>query len=177
MKAAVRALAASGMLVVTFGLLVAIGCGGGSDGSSTTAATQTTEATQAKATATVRGPEPKVELPQGSPPKKLVVENLKVGHGAEARAGDLLTTQFVAVRIDGKPFESSWERGNRPFSFHLGAEESSPGWETGLRGMRVGGRRELIIPPDLISRFGTPPESGPEDTLVYVIDLLEVSRP
>lgn len=164
MKAAVRRPAASVALIAVLALTAA-GCGGGGSGG---------EASSTQAT--VRGPEPEVRLPQGPPPKTLVVKNLKVGHGAEARAGDLLTTQFVAVRINGKPFESSWEPRHAPFSFHLGAEESSPGWETGLRGMRVGGRRELIIPPDLTSRFGTPPESGPEDTLVYVVDLLEVER-
>lgn len=146
--------------------LLASGCGG--DGG----ATSSTEPT-----VTVTGPEPSVPLPAGRPPRKLVVKDLRPGKGREARAGDELTTQFIALRVNGKKFESSWEPGRKPFSFELGANESSPGWERGLRGMRVGGRRELIIPPNLTSRFGTPPESGPEDTLVYVVDLLRVSRP
>ena len=165
--------------------LLAAGCGGsgnstestGSTGS--TASSKTSEASVAtKPAAKVKGPEPKVHLPPGPPPKKLVVKDLKIGRGREAKAGDELTTQFVADFITGKQLESSWEEGNRPFSFHLGANESSPGWERGLRGMRVGGRRELIIPPLLTSRFGVPPSSrGPEHTLVYVVDLLAVTPP
>lgn len=122
----------------------------------------------------VTGRPPEVSLPTGQPPHDLVVKDLKPGTGAAARPGDELTTQFVAVFVTGKKLESSWGAGRQPFSFKLGANESSPGWERGLRGMREGGRRELIVPPHLSSRFGTPPNSGPEDTLVYVIDLLDV---
>lgn len=148
-------------------ILTATGCRGGGDTSQSRTSAPPAAAQAAGA--------PRVELPEGPPPRNLVAEDLKEGHGARARAGDLLTTQFVAVYITGKPFESTWERGRKPFSFHLGANESSPGWERGLRGMRVGERRELIVPPDLFSRFGTPPGSGPEDTLVYVVDLVAIN--
>jgi peptidylprolyl isomerase len=118
--------------------------------------------------------EPKVPRPSGPEPKQLVVRDLRPGWGVAAREGDLLTTKLVAISYNGDPFESSWEPGSRPFSFHLGAEEASPGWEKGLRGMRVGGRRELIVPPDLASRFG-PLESG--EALIYVVELIGVTPP
>ena len=124
--------------------------------------------------ATAQGSEFGVAPPPGAPPKTLVVRDLDEGTGREARPGDLLSTQFVAVYVDGRELESSWDPGQKPFSFRLGAEEASPGWEEGIPGMKVGGRRELIVPPDLASRFGTQPGSGPEDTLVYVVELLGV---
>ncbi len=149
------------------------GCGGGGGGggdspSSTGAANPPLK---------VSGPEPKVSLPKGRPPKDLVVRDLRPGRGAEARRGDELTTQFVAVYVTGERQESSWERGRKPFSFRLGAKESNPGWERGMPGMRVGGRRELIVPPRLTSRFGVPPGTGPDKTLVYVVELLAVEPP
>lgn len=146
--------------------LVVAGCGG-DDSSAGSNAAESPSGTV--------GTEPSVELPKGAPPKKLVVKDLREGDGEEAKNGDELTTQFVAAYVTGERFESSWEPGNRPFTFRLGADESSPGWERGLPGMRVGGRRELIIPPKLTSRFGVPPGTGPEQTLVYVIDLLEIN--
>jgi len=113
-------------------------------------------------------------LPGGGPPEDLVVEDLRPGWGVEAKSGDLLETQFVAVKIDGQPFESTWEYDNRRFSFHLGEDEASPGWERGLRGMEVGGRRELIVPGDMASRYGVLP---PEESLVYIIELVGVAPP
>lgn len=154
-------------------LVLVFGCGNEGDDDTTTK----TGSSAAEAQVAVSGPEPQVQPPEGAPPKKLVVRDIKQGSGPEAKPGDELTTQFVAIFVTGKSLESSWDAGSRPFSFQLGANESSPGWETGLRGMKEGGRRELIVPPRLSSRFGTPPESGPEDTLVYVIDLLDVTPP
>lgn len=172
--------------VVATGVLVAVlalGCGDEGDNVDTSRESSTTETGQesksnpVEAQVKVSGPEPKVRPPKGAPPKKLVVRDLKPGNGPEARPGDELTTQFVAIFVTGKQFESSWDAGSQPFSFQLGANESSPGWERGLRGMREGGRRELIVPPRISSRFGVQPGSGPEDTLVYVIDLLDVGGP
>ena len=147
--------------------LVMGGCGSSSDSSlSSTGATA--------ATATV-GPPPKVVVPNGAPPKTLVVTDLKKGTGAEAKHGDELTVQFAAVRyVTGQKFESSWDPGSKPFTFHLDHEDVSPGWVKGIPGMKVGGRRRLIVPPKMTSRYGVPPGTGPEATLVYVIDLLEV---
>jgi peptidylprolyl isomerase len=114
---------------------------------------------------------PKIEAPSGAPPKQLVIKDQIEGDGVVVRRGDDLAVRFVSVRyVNGKHFETIWDK---PFRFTLGSEDVSPGWVKGLPGMRVGGRRQLIVPYKMISRFGVPPESGPEDTLVYVIDLLE----
>jgi peptidylprolyl isomerase len=145
--------------------LVAGGCGS-SSASPEAEAARTTIAFGAKR-------EPRVELPAKAP-KELVVKELRPGWGVEAKEGDLLTTKFVAKFVDGRHFESSWDPGAKPFSFHLGAEESSPAFERGLRGMRVGGQRELIVPHDVASRFG---ELPPEDNFVYVVELIGVAPP
>jgi peptidylprolyl isomerase len=161
-------LASSGALVVLCAVFAAAGCGSSS-------AEPSPEETQARTTIIAASEHaPKLPLPKGAPSKDLVLKDLRLGWGVKARNGDELTTKFVAKRVNGDPFESSWDPGGVPFSFRLGANESSPGWEKGLPGMRVGGRRELIIPPDMASRFGPLP---PEDTLVYVVELLGVAPP
>lgn len=144
------------------------GCGG-SDDSSTESTGATTEASAEKT-------KPEVTVPKGAPPKKLEVEELEEGTGAEAKAGDEVTVQYVGVNYgDGEEFDSSWSR-NEPFAFTLGAGEVIPGWDQGVEGMKVGGRRELVIPPELAyGEAGAPPAIGPNETLVFVIDLLEVS--
>jgi FKBP-type peptidyl-prolyl cis-trans isomerase len=121
--------------------------------------------------------EPAVPLPKGEPPKDLVVEDLRKGSGIEARPGDLLVTQLVAQFVGGRRLESSWGEGAEPFTFELGAEEANPGWEKGLPGMRVGGLRKLIVPPDEGSRFGLVGEGKPKDTLVYVVELVAILPP
>jgi peptidylprolyl isomerase len=147
--------------------LLAAGCG---DSSSEGA-----EAEEASRTNLVSGTaqEPAVKLPAKAP-KKLVVRDLREGTGVEARKGDALITKFVAKYVDGKRFESSWDKGESPFIFELGAEESNPGWEKGLPGMRVGGMRELIVPSDMASRFGPLP---PGNDFVYVVELIGVIPP
>ncbi|MFI5027430.1 MAG: FKBP-type peptidyl-prolyl cis-trans isomerase [Solirubrobacterales bacterium] len=114
-------------------------------------------------------------VPKGAPPKRLVVKEIEKGTGAEAKAGDEVTVQYVGVNYkNGKEFDSSWSR-NEPFSFKLGAGMVIPGWDKGVAGMKVGGRRELIIPPNLAyGPAGAPPSIGPNETLVFVIDLLAV---
>ncbi len=142
------------------------GCGGG--GGSSTASTESTATTGEKT-------KPKVVVPKGAPPKTLVVRELEKGTGEEAKAGDEVTVQYVGVDYKtGKQFDASWDRGE-PFSFQLGAHQVIAGWDKGVEGMRVGGRRELIIPPSLAyGAAGSPPAIGPNATLVFVIDLLEV---
>jgi len=153
-------------------LLVA-GCGGSSDSSSSesTASGETTAAESSGGEKT----KPKVTVPKGAPPKKLEIEEIEEGSGAEAKSGDEVTVQYVGVDYkNGKEFDSSWSR-NEPFGFTLGAGEVIPGWDQGVEGMKVGGRRELIIPPSLAyGEAGAPPAIGPNETLVFVIDLLEV---
>jgi peptidylprolyl isomerase len=120
--------------------------------------------------------EPQVPLPKGSPPKHLVVKDLALGTGAEAKPGDVLVTKLVARHVTGELLESSWAGGGS-FIFQLGNDEANPGWEKGIPGMRVGGRRLLIVPPDEGSRFGTVGEGKPKDTLVYVVELVAVMPP
>jgi peptidylprolyl isomerase len=158
-------------LIALCAVLAFAGCGSSSDSSSesTGAAEATSESSAPKA-------KPKVTVPTGAPPKKLEVKELEEGSGAEAKSGDEVTVQYVGVNYkNGKEFDSSWSR-NEPFSFTLGAGEVIPGWDQGVEGMKVGGRRELIIPPELAyGETGAPPAIGPNETLVFVIDLLKVS--
>jgi peptidylprolyl isomerase len=116
-----------------------------------------------------RKSEPRIVPPNAPPPKrKVTVRDLKQGTGAVARTGDVLTVDFKGVFYEtGKPLNSSWERGE-PFTFRLGGEKGILGWEKSLQGMRVGGRRELIVPARLVSRYLKPPEATSQ---IYVIDL------
>jgi FKBP-type peptidyl-prolyl cis-trans isomerase len=117
---------------------------------------------------------PKVEVPSGPPPKKLEIKDLEEGSGPAAKAGDEVTVQYVGVNYKtGEQFDASWDRGE-PFTFKLGEELVIPGWEEGIVGMKPGGRRELIIPPELgygFQRSGTIP---PGSTLIFVVDLISV---
>ena len=159
-------------IAVCAGLLVA-GCGGDDDSSSESTAASGSPTTEASSEDT--STKPKVTVPEGAPPKQLEVEDLVPGSGAEAKSGDEVTVQYVGVNYkNGREFDSSWSR-NEPFSFTLGRGEVIPGWDQGVEGMKVGGRRELIIPPELAyGPEGSPPSIGPNETLIFVIDLLEV---
>jgi peptidylprolyl isomerase len=119
--------------------------------------------------------EPQPEPPPGPPPTDLIVENLIEGTGAKAKAGDKLTVEYIGIYYDGGSFTNSWER-RKPFSFELGGGEGliNPGWEKGLKGMRVGERRRLVVPPRYLYRGGAPSGSTPEGTIVYVVDLLRI---
>ncbi|TVR18812.1 MAG: FKBP-type peptidyl-prolyl cis-trans isomerase [Wenzhouxiangella sp.] len=110
------------------------------------------------------------------PPSELQVEDLVVGDGELASPGDLLSVQYVGVRwSDGGEFDASWERG-QPLEFQLGAGQVISGWEQGVEGMRVGGRRVITIPPQLAyGDRGAGGVIGPGETLVFVVDLQEVS--
>lgn len=118
---------------------------------------------------------PEVDVPSGSPPKELEVNDITEGDGAEAQPGDTVTMQYVGVNYsDGEEFDTSWDD-PEPFQFQLGSGQVIPGWEEGIPGMKVGGRRELIIPPDLAyGKQGSPPAIGPNETLVFVVDLVDV---
>jgi peptidylprolyl isomerase len=118
---------------------------------------------------------PVVEVPDGPPPQELEVEDIEAGDGDEAQPGDQLSVQYVGVLYDtGEEFDSSWERG-QPFQFQLGSGGVIPGWDQGIEGMKVGGRRQLVIPPDLAyGAQGQPPDIPPDATLVFVIDLISV---
>ncbi|MGA2320133.1 MAG: FKBP-type peptidyl-prolyl cis-trans isomerase [Solirubrobacteraceae bacterium] len=117
--------------------------------------------------------EPKVTPPPGPAPTKLVVKNLIVGTGAEAMAGQTITVNYVGVLFKGgKEFDASWKR-KEPFTFVLGKGQVIAGWDQGLSGMKVGGRRELTIPAVLAyGAKGSPPTIPANAPLVFVIDLL-----
>ena len=92
---------------------------------------------------------PDVEIPDGQPPIHLVIEELDVGDGDEARSGQQVSVHYVGVAWStGAQFDASWDRGET-FEFGLGAGQVIQGWDQGVAGMRVGGRRRLTIPPDL----------------------------
>lgn len=165
--------------------VVVAGCGS-SDDSSTSSSESTATSTEssekspaesggAKKSSGGEKTKPKVTVPSGPPPKKLEIKEIEEGTGAEAKAGDEVTVQYVGVGYDSKKeFDSSWSR-NEPFAFGLGAGQVIPGWDQGVEGMKVGGRRELIIPPNLAyGPAGSPPVIGKNETLIFVIDLLAV---
>jgi peptidylprolyl isomerase len=120
---------------------------------------------------------PEVSVPEGAPPGQLEIKDLQEGNGAPVERGDYVTFQYVGVDYEtGKQFVSSW--GGSPRTFTVGAGKEVPGMEKGIEGMRPGGRRELIVPPGLAyGRKGSPPTVGPNQTLVFVIDLFETSTP
>ncbi len=164
------------MLCAVLALAVA-GCGGDDDSTSSSAQTTSEETTESSAPkgAEDTGTKPEVSVPSGPPPKKLEKTDLVEGGGAEAKAGDEVTVQYVGVGYDsGEEFDASWNRGE-PFIFNLGGSEVIKGWDQGIAGMKVGGRRELVIPPNLAyGPTGSPPVIGPNETLIFVVDLVAV---
>jgi len=164
--------------------LAVAGCGGGDSTTESTEATTTLEETTTtpkqsqtteKSGQAANKTKPKVTVPSGPPPKQLEVKDIEEGSGATAKAGDVVSVQYVGVGYEsGEEFDASWDRGE-PFTFQLGAGMVIPGWDQGVEGMKVGGRRELIIPPALAyGEAGSPPAIGPNETLIFVIDLLAV---
>jgi peptidylprolyl isomerase len=122
------------------------------------------------------GSKPVVQMPTGEPPADLEMVDLTVGDGDEARAGQTVSVHYVGVAFsNGKEFDSSWNR-REPFAFRLGAGQVIEGWDHGVAGMRVGGRRQLTIPARLA--YGDRGAGGairPGETLVFVVDLLAVN--
>ena len=162
--------------------LFAAGCGDDEEEQ-----TQTTEpAATATATPTAEATEsadledtdtkPVIEKPSGDPPTELVKKDIVKGKGKTARKGSQLSMQYVGVSFStGEEFDASWDRGE-PFTFELGGGQVIQGWDQGIEGMKVGGRRQLTIPPDLAyGPAGAPPAIGPDETLIFVVDLLDVS--
>jgi peptidylprolyl isomerase len=151
---------------------IAAGCGGGGDDEEgvfpPTAETNVFEEPELEAP---KRPKPKVKAPGGPPPRKLVVKDLIEGKGPPAKDGDELTVEYHGIfYTSGKLWSSTWENTPFPLTFELGSGDQMEGWEKGLRGMKLGGRRQLVIPPNFI--YSQPRGTGPEDTLLYVIDLL-----
>jgi peptidylprolyl isomerase len=118
---------------------------------------------------------PTVTVPAGPPPSDLQITDLVVGSGPEATSGRNVTVHYVGVaHSSGKQFDASWDRGDT-FVFRLGGGQVIQGWDQGVAGMRVGGRRQLVIPPHL--GYGSRGAGGvikPNETLVFVVDLVGV---
>jgi peptidylprolyl isomerase len=130
------------------------------------------------ATTPTAGPlskEPTVTKPTGAPPTTLAKKDIFVGTGPEAKAGESVTVNYVGVLYStGAVFDASWKR-HEPFAFTLGKGQVITGWDQGIAGMKVGGRRELIIPAPLAyGAKGSPPAIPPNAALVFVVDLLAV---
>jgi peptidylprolyl isomerase len=156
------------------------GCGG-SDSSSTGTSDSSTAST-ANAGATTEGgrtiagkTKPAVSVPDGAPPQELVVNDLEEGDGAEAGPDSRVTILYVGRNWSGLPYSNSWRYPDPP-SFDLNTEELIPGLIEGLQGMKVGGRREIIVPTSLQYPPGVEhlPLRPSRDTIVFVVDLLGV---
>jgi peptidylprolyl isomerase len=120
---------------------------------------------------------PQVDIPAGqSPSYELELEDLTVGDGEEAVSGRNVEVHYVGVSwTTGDQFDASWDRGDT-FSSGLGQRQVIPGWEEGVAGMKVGGRRRITIPPHLAyGKRGAGGVIGPDETLVFVVDLVSVS--
>jgi peptidylprolyl isomerase len=159
------------LVLVLLAALALAGCGDSSEDEATAPASTSTPTPEATPAPT----KPEVEVPRGKAPERLVKKDLVVGTGPAAKAGESVSVHYVGVSyLNGRQFDASWDTG-QPFSFQLGAGQVIPGWDQGVAGMKVGGRRRLVIPPDLAyGPQGSPPAIGPNETLVFVVDLLAI---
>lgn len=118
---------------------------------------------------------PEIDFPDGPPPEDLVITEITVGEGAEAQTGQQVRVHYVGVaHSTGEEFDASYNRG-APLDFPLGAGRVIAGWDQGVVGMKVGGRRQLVIPPHL--GYGDRGAGGvikPGETLIFVVDLVDV---
>jgi peptidylprolyl isomerase len=114
----------------------------------------------------------------GAAPSELQGSDVVVGTGAEAKEGDKVTVQYVGqLFADGKEFDTSWKKGAAPFAFTLGQGQVIQGWDQGVPGMKVGGRRILVIPADLAyGAAGSPPTIPANSPLIFVVDLKKVAK-
>jgi len=170
--------------VLTIAALIAAaaGCGKSSSSNPSSSSTPAPRAVAPSVPGPGPGPnetdlkvKPEIPKPQAPPPTALQVVDLVKGKGAVAKPGQTVTVKYVGVSYDtGRQFDASWDRG-QPFPFKLGAGMVIPGWDQGVKGMRVGGRRKLVIPPDLAyGAQGQPPVIAPNATLIFDIDLTKV---
>ncbi|HEU4944895.1 MAG TPA: FKBP-type peptidyl-prolyl cis-trans isomerase [Solirubrobacterales bacterium] len=155
-------------------------CGGGDDPSATQpddsatadageSSTGTTESSSTSASA-----KPELTVPTNVPENQLVFRDVKEGSGPAAKAGDQLGVQYVGIGYKtGEEFDSSWDE-SEPFTFTLGQGEVIDGWDRGLVGMKVGGRRELVIPAKLAYGSEGTSSIAPDEALVFAVELLAI---
>jgi peptidylprolyl isomerase len=168
---------ALGLAAISF---AAVGCGEEESGLQKDEAAQEQEIapedTEAQAPPETSGElkeKPKITVPKTPAPKELQIKDLVVGKGATAKAGSQISVNYSGVAYStGKEFDNSYDRG-QPFDLQLGAGMVIPGWDKGIVGMKVGGRRQLTIPSDLAyGPQGSPPDIKGGETLIFVVDLL-----
>ncbi len=118
---------------------------------------------------------PEIDFPGGEPPAELQITDIWQGDGGEAKPGDNVKVHYVGVAYStGEEFDASWNRGD-PLQFRLGVGQVIAGWDQGVQGMKVGGRRQLIIPPDLAyGDRGAGNSIAPGETLIFVCDLVSI---
>jgi peptidylprolyl isomerase len=118
---------------------------------------------------------PEIDFPDTPPPTDLVINDITEGDGAEATAGSTVVAHYVGVaHSTGEEFDASYNRGD-PLSFRLGVGQVISGWDQGIQGMKVGGRRQLVIPPHLAyGDRGAGSAIAPGETLIFVVDLVDV---
>ncbi|HYO31888.1 MAG TPA: FKBP-type peptidyl-prolyl cis-trans isomerase [Nocardioidaceae bacterium] len=118
---------------------------------------------------------PEIDFPASPAPTDLEITDVTVGDGALATKGSTVVAHYVGVaHSSGEEFDASYNRGE-PLSFKLGVGQVIAGWDQGIQGMRVGGRRQLIIPPDLAyGDRGAGSAIGPGETLIFVVDLVDI---
>jgi peptidylprolyl isomerase len=170
-------------LILAIAAPAVAGCGGDDESTTTSPApprhTDTTEHSPAALAEALKdtSAKPVIPKPTGSPPRTLVKDDIVKGKGRPAKLGDTVSVQYEGVTFStSEQFDASWDRG-QPFTFVLGAGKVIPGWDRGVVGMRTGGRRMLTIPPELAyGTSGSPPLIGPNETLVFVVDLKAVKR-
>jgi peptidylprolyl isomerase len=116
---------------------------------------------------------PEIDFPGGEPPAELEITDIWEGDGAVAKSGDTVRVHYVGVAYStGEEFDASWNRGD-PLEFRLGVGQVITGWDQGVQGMRVGGRRQLVIPPGLAyGDRGAGHSIAPGETLIFVCDLV-----
>jgi FKBP-type peptidyl-prolyl cis-trans isomerase len=121
---------------------------------------------------------PDVPKATGAAPKELQGSDVVVGTGDEAKDGDKVTVQYVGTLFDGgKEFDTSWKKGRTPFEFTIGQGQVIQGWDQGVPGMKVGGRRVLVIPSDLAyGSAGSPPTIPANAPLIFVVDLKKIAK-
>jgi peptidylprolyl isomerase len=170
-------------LLALFALLGPSACGGDDDDESASAGTaeeqtETAEPSPSEQREALKdtSKRPVIPRPSGSPPRRLETEDLVRGKGPRAKPGDTLTVHYSGVTFStGEEFDSSWNSGE-PYRFPVGQGRVIQGWDKGLVGMKRGGRRMLTIPPELAyGPAGSPPAIGPNETLVFVVDLLAIA--